>query len=30
MNMNVADFTAKDVKQRFENGKSKAGGYYVY
>lgn len=30
MSMNVAEFTAKDVKQRFENGKSKAGGYYVY
>lgn len=30
MSMNVSEITAKDVKQRFENGKSKAGGYYVY
>ena len=30
MNMNVSVVTAKDIKQKFKNVRSNAGGAYVY
>jgi hypothetical protein len=30
MNMDVSEFTAKDIKQRFNDARLEAGGWYVY